>query len=217
VITFIDVTTSVIEHRAITELNDRLAHMAITDPLTGLSNRRGALASAEAEHSRARRQGLPLAFLMIDLDHFKQVNDREGHAQGDILLQTLSKAMLAVTRTEDSLGRVGGEEFLMVLTETDCVGARAAGERVRNALEVAGQEAGVTGSIGVSCLAPGDSLDDLYRRADEAMYAAKKRGRNQISTPCPVDLTPHGRPPCSPGGVRSKDPDPDPHSDFGML
>lgn len=194
IVTMLDVTQWVMDRKAAEELNARLTELTVTDSLTGLANRRGILAMADTEYARAKRRGQPLAFLMIDLDHFKRVNDTGGHAWGDDVLKRVSNAMLTGIRTDDALGRSGGEEFLAILPQTDCSGAQITAERVRAACEAAGADIGVTASIGVSCLGSTDTVDDLYRRADEAMYAAKAAGRNQVRAACLHEPLPADRP-----------------------
>lgn len=161
-----------------------MERLASIDSLTGVSNRRHFLLRAEEEFRRSRRHGLPLAFLMLDLDRFKDVNDRYGHAVGDEVLRAAAQRMGAVLRSEDLLGRVGGEEFAVLLLHTDPDGAMLAAERLRQGvaeLRVAAREGEVriTTSIGVAQLAAGDAtIEDTMRRADAALYAAKKAGRD---------------------------------------
>lgn len=171
-------------------LNDQLSELAITDPLTGLPNRRSILESAEEGFSLARRRGLPFAVAMIDFDHFKAVNDTLGHAEGDRLLAEGARRMLSCLRTEDVVGRYGGEEFLAAFPMTATDGAVAVAERLRRAVSevrivvpegVAFLRDSVTVSVGVASLSPDDrGLDDLLRRADRALYEAKQSGRDRV-------------------------------------
>jgi diguanylate cyclase (GGDEF)-like protein len=168
-------------------VNERLASLAVTDELTGLANRRRILEAMNEEIAFARRRDLPFSVAMADLDHFKEVNDASGHAAGDRLLVAAAAAMKDVLRTEDLLGRVGGEEFLAVLPGTDAEGARAVGERIRRAVEKAGLgPAGhlATTSVGVASIMPGltevTDAGELLRRADAALYRAKSLGRNRV-------------------------------------
>jgi len=171
-------------------LNAQLTELAITDPLTGLPNRRSILDSASEAFSLARRRRLPLALAMIDFDHFKTINDTLGHAEGDRLLVEGARRMLEVLRTEDVLGRYGGEEFLAVFPLTDADGAASVGERLRRAVlsvhlvsPVPGETTRdrVSVSVGVATLGEEDtSLDVLLRRADAALYEAKRAGRNRV-------------------------------------
>jgi diguanylate cyclase (GGDEF)-like protein len=167
-----------------------IAHMlekqAHTDPLTGLANRRHFFEVAEAELARSRRYETPLSLLMVDIDHFKEVNDAHGHRAGDRVLQQLAKTCLEVLRNVDVVGRVGGEEFAILLPETDVGGAVEVAERLRTAIEAVGipREEGVplrvTVSVGVSSLAGNANLDTLMSEADDALYDAKHRGRNRV-------------------------------------
>lgn len=171
-------------------LNAQLTELAITDPLTGLPNRRSILDSASDAFSLARRRHLPLALAMIDFDHFKAINDTLGHAEGDRLLVEGTRRMLEGLRSEDDLGRYGGEEFLAVFPMTDADGAASAGERLRRAVLAVRLSAPVPDattldrasvSVGIATLADGDtSLDVLLRRADAALYEAKQAGRNRV-------------------------------------
>lgn len=171
-------------------LNDQLSELAITDPLTGLPNRRSILESAEEGFSLSRRRGLPFSVAMIDFDHFKTINDTLGHSEGDRLLVECSRRMAAVLRTEDVVGRYGGEEFLGAFPMTGPEGAIVVAERLRRAVSEARivapegralplERASV--SIGIASISPGDrTLDDLLRRADKALYAAKQAGRDRV-------------------------------------
>jgi diguanylate cyclase (GGDEF) domain len=171
-------------------LNAQLTELAITDPLTGLPNRRSILDSASEAFSLARRRRIPLALAMIDFDHFKAINDTLGHAEGDRLLVEGTRRMLEGLRTEDDLGRYGGEEFLAVFPLTDAEGAASVGERLRRAVFAVHLSAPVPGattrdrasvSVGVATLREEDtSLDGLLRRADAALYEAKQAGRNRV-------------------------------------
>ncbi len=175
-------------YRDITERKTRereLHRLATTDLLTGLPNRRHFLERVEQELGRFRRFGTPAALLMVDIDHFKQVNDRHGHATGDAVLRHFADIAGSGLRRIDLLGRLGGEEFAALLPGTDADGARLLAERLR--LKVAGTpcEAGetrvkVTISIGITLLHPGDTGSDLpLARADAALYRAKEAGRNR--------------------------------------
>ena len=171
-------------------LNEQLSELAITDPLTGLPNRRSILASAEEAFSLARRRGLPYSVAMIDFDHFKKINDTLGHAEGDRLLVEAARRMHDCLRTEDVVGRYGGEEFLAAFPMTGQEGAVAVGERLRRAAasvrlaippgETSAPER-ATVSVGVATLLDADEeLGDLLKRADAALYAAKQAGRNRV-------------------------------------
>lgn len=164
-----------------------LLRLATQDELTRLSNRRHFLEQARREVERSRRYGSSLSLLMVDADHFKQVNDTHGHAAGDAVLRALAETGRKLLRDADSMGRLGGEEFALLLPETDLAQAVVVAERLRKAvgeMRVAlpgGGEAQLTVSVGVAALGPGaENLDELMRRADAALYAAKDKGRNRV-------------------------------------
>lgn len=163
-----------------------LKRLATTDPLTGLGNRAHFIDSAEAELRRADRFNRDLTVLMLDIDFFKRINDRHGHAAGDEALRVFSRVLGRETRAVDLLGRVGGEEFAVVLPETGIDAGLQIAERVRAAVEQASfvfhhsEPIHFTVSIGASLLQAGDSLDSLLARADDALYRAKHAGRNRV-------------------------------------
>jgi two-component system, cell cycle response regulator len=152
---------------------ERLEALLFEDPLTGLANRRSILTALTGMVSGARRHQRPLTVAMIDIDHFKHVNDTRGHAEGDRVLAAVAHAMRHHLRAEDQLGRLGGEEFLALLPDADARAAKSAAEKLRASVE----EAGVTVSIGWAAW-DGESADDLLGRADDALYTAKERGRD---------------------------------------
>lgn len=168
------------------QAENQLRTLANTDGLTGVFNRRHFMQAAEYELERARRYNRPLSLLMIDADHFKHVNDTYGHSAGDAVLQFLTATASADLRKVDMIGRVGGEEFAILLPETSVESAAAAAERVRMAIEAAEVSAAdavvrFTVSIGVAGLGSGGrTIDDLLRSADDALYAAKESGRNRV-------------------------------------
>ena len=167
----------------------QLEQLTLTDPLTGLANRRAFTEHLAADAARARRHGRPLALAMLDIDGFKAINDRLGHAAGDRVLVELATRLGRLSRSFETVARIGGEEFAWVLPDSDLAGARAAAERARGA--VAGSPVAgvgrVTISAGVAQLRDGEDLDDLMRRADAALYAAKAAGRDRVSAaPPPV-------------------------------
>ncbi len=182
VVTFVDVTGRESRRIDAERLNVRLSAIAVTDDLTGLANRRGIVQLAEQAVSAAKRNGTSLAFLVIDLDHFKQVNDRFGHAGGDALLLTVAGQISESLRREDSVGRFGGEEFLAVLPGADLAAAEGVAERVRADVALAGEQMSVTASIGVAVYDDEESAYSLINRADAAMYRAKEAGRNRVCT-----------------------------------
>jgi len=169
------------------ESNLRLQELAATDPLTGLANRRTLMSTLEREFRRSQRNGAPLSLLMVDIDHFKQVNDRYGHQQGDEVLATMAGILRRHLRPYDLAARFGGEEFCLILPETVLDEAAKVGERIRRA--VAGQafagplvDLKLTVSLGAAVFpAPGIGSDeDLIRVADHALYKAKSSGRNRL-------------------------------------
>jgi diguanylate cyclase (GGDEF)-like protein/PAS domain S-box-containing protein len=191
--------TDVSEQKA---LEARLRELAMQDELTGLYNRRHFVELAEAEVARARRTGMPLSLAMLDIDHFKAVNDAFGHPVGDLALKELARSMRETLRTSDVSARLGGEEFVVLLTDTGLDGAVAVTERLRERVgraEVSaghGRVARFTVSGGVAELATGERLDGLLTRADEALYRAKEDGRNRTVTSLPPK--PRSKPPSEP-------------------
>lgn len=171
---------------ALQALNAQLENLALTDPLTGLLNRRAFLDLVTREIAHSHRQHRPLAILLADLDHFKSVNDRYGHPAGDSVLQQSAAITKAVIRASDTLVRYGGEEFLILAPDTDQVGALDLAERIRQALRSAALETGrgvinITASFGVTVLCDDDMHpEQLVQRADQALYAAKQQGRDRV-------------------------------------
>jgi diguanylate cyclase (GGDEF)-like protein len=167
-----------------TEYRHRTA--AMVDPLTGIANRRSFLQDGKALMKRHASDPSPAAVLLIDLDHFKSINDRFGHAIGDRVLQIFADAARAHMRTCDLIGRLGGEEFAAVLYDIGCDQALALAERIRStfaeaALEVDGRSVGATVSIGVVANQDGPlDVPKLLGQADQALYHAKERGRNRV-------------------------------------
>ena len=163
-----------------------LKRLATTDPLTGLRNRAFFMDSAAAELRRSERFSRELTMLMIDLDFFKLINDRYSHAAGDEALRVFSKVLVSETRAFDLLGRIGGEEFAVVLSETGSEAGVQIAERLRQAVEASSfvfhDSAAIrfTVSVGVAPRRVGDSLDALLARADGALYRAKHAGRNRV-------------------------------------
>jgi diguanylate cyclase (GGDEF)-like protein/PAS domain S-box-containing protein len=158
---------------------------AITDSLTGIYNRRGLFQIGEFEFARARRINRPFSAMILDIDHFKRVNDHYGHATGDQALRQLAERCRKGSRAIDLVGRYGGEEFVLLLTETHIGTARVVAERLRQSImdDPVQTEAGplrITVSIGVAEARATDSLKQLIERADKALYDAKRSGRNQV-------------------------------------
>ena len=163
---------------------DQARRLADIDPLTGLHNRRAWSERLFALDEALRREGQPLSLLFLDLDHFKELNDRLGHEAGDAALRAMALAMRAELREQDEVGRYGGEEFVVALPGSDGAHALQAAERIRARLHQRAMHdpAGAmpTVSIGVATLEPGEDLPTLIKRADGAMYAAKAAGRNRV-------------------------------------
>lgn len=178
------------EQAALKEANARLAALATIDPLTGLPNHRALLEQMDREVDRARRYGHALSVVFFDGDRFKRVNDTYGHAVGDTVLRELGQRVKSVLRGGDTLGRYGGEEFLVVLPETDIDQAKIVAERMRAAvaafpLAASQVEGGIntTISLGVATYpTDGANTNELREKADQAMYWAKRLGRNQVRT-----------------------------------
>jgi len=162
--------------------NKELEQIAIRDKLTGLYNRRKLDESFEVEVSRAERYGRPLSVIMLDIDHFKAVNDTHGHPVGDTVLVETAERLLAALRTSDIPGRWGGEEFLIICPETPLDTAVQLANRLRHNYEMkAFPEAGrLTASFGVSAHHKGLLAPDILLGADEALYRAKNGGRNRV-------------------------------------
>lgn len=154
--------------------------MAETDQLTGIANRRRVSLVLEQAIACSKETGRPLAVAIFDIDHFKQVNDRFGHHVGDKVIKRVAADAGRELRSDDTLGRFGGEEFVIVLPHASADIAMMVGERVRKAIESGGSDPSVTISIGVAELAPDENSETLLRRADEALYVAKNDGRNAL-------------------------------------
>jgi len=168
------------------EANRELTRLATTDALTETLNRRAFLERGAATFSFFRRDGKPLAVIMLDIDHFKRVNDSFGHAAGDTVLRTFAERIGPSLRSMDYFGRLGGEEFAIGLPATDQKGALLVGERLRQAVTVSAIDAqsgpiSITSSFGVAVMREEDAnFAALLNRADEALYRAKANGRNRV-------------------------------------
>lgn len=162
-------------------LNRSLETQASTDKLTGAYNRRTWDVEIRREFSKARRQGAPLCLVMMDLDLFKDVNDEYGHLRGDEVLREFAERIRGSVRESDTLYRMGGEEFAVLLPGTDIEQGRQAAEKLRLAVSAAALGGlPVTASFGVAETDGDEYPDELYRRADQALYAAKENGRNRV-------------------------------------
>jgi len=166
-------------------LMDESQRLATTDPLTGLANRRALLAALHVEIAQARRHGHPLSVCLLDVDHFKSINDGHGHAAGDQVLAAIGALLRRQLRTPDVAARWGGEEFIILLRHTDAEGGMGAAERIRSAvqalqIDAADQKILVTVSIGVAEFVVDESAEAFIECADQAMYRAKLGGRNRV-------------------------------------
>jgi diguanylate cyclase (GGDEF)-like protein len=190
--------------------NERLKHIGLTDALTGVHNRRYFEQRLREEVDRALRKGSALSCLLVDLDHFKQVNDLHGHLIGDVVLREVAEQVKDQLRLSDAMARYGGEEFAILLVQTQATTARAIAERIRERIAAQnfrlpdGAKLEVTLSIGIATLLEemrGVDVDararDLVGRADHALYTAKRSGRNRVCAAPPVT---------SPAAARSSSP-----------
>jgi diguanylate cyclase (GGDEF)-like protein len=174
------------------EANEQLQKWALTDPLTGVLNRRALFDVLRREMERHRRHGHQLAVIMFDIDHFKAVNDTYGHAVGDSVLQHVAQVAAKEIRGTDTLARYGGEEFVLIAPETDKLQAVQLSNRVREALRVGALpmnqgELRITASFGVALMRAQDAApEEVLQRADEALYAAKAAGRDRVMAEGPL-------------------------------
>lgn len=182
-------------HFALAQLRPQLSavqRLALTDPLTDVANRRRAEELLSLELARADRHGHPLALMLFDLDHFKRVNDVNGHAVGDALLRAVARIVGGQLRATDHLARWGGEEFLVIAPELGGARAVQVAERMRKliaSLSIPGNRSiSPTASFGIAFHRPGDTPHALVQRADEALYAAKRNGRNRVEQETPQTM-----------------------------
>jgi diguanylate cyclase (GGDEF)-like protein len=187
VVILLDATDTAIAQGMLQDAMAKLADSSSRDGLTGVHNRRYLENHLASEYDRARRYGTHFSVAMFDLDHFKHVNDTYGHLGGDAVLVDVSRRVVELLRSSDMCGRYGGEEFAVVLPETNLEGARQFGERLRTFIaqvpvDFDGQEIPVTCSIGVTQFDPGmGSYHMLIHQADLALYASKTGGRNRVT------------------------------------
>jgi len=169
--------------RIITRQQQELHAQATTDPLTGLPNRNTLTATLQLAIEQRRRTGTPMTLLTIDLDHFKEINDTLGHEAGDILLTNLGELFKRRIRLADRAFRLGGEEFLVLLYNTDAEGGRRAAEDLRAAIGAIQVLPGrrITASVGAATLHDDEDADSWMRRSDDAMYLAKAAGRDRVT------------------------------------
>jgi diguanylate cyclase (GGDEF)-like protein len=163
------------------------AEQAMLDPLTGVANRRGFERALEVELERSTRRGHPCALVIVDLDDFKLVNDRHGHGVGDDVLVMLAERLRESVRSADTVARLGGEEFVLLLPETSLAGALAVAERARSGLAAdglrlrSGEQLTVTASFGAADFPASPDRASLMRDADQALYTAKRLGKNRVA------------------------------------
>ncbi|OGT22207.1 MAG: hypothetical protein A2342_09435 [Gallionellales bacterium RIFOXYB12_FULL_54_9] len=169
----------------LTSANQHLQQLALTDSLTGLPNRRAAMERLEQEWSMTKRSHRPMACMMVDIDHFKQVNDRFGHPVGDLALKSVALSLRQTARAQDIVCRMGGEEFLVICPDTDIKAATLYAERLRQQVETTeftpiDAPLKLTISIGVGTASSEIiTLNELLIRIDKCLYAAKQGGRNR--------------------------------------
>lgn len=176
---------------------EEMEYQSITDCLTGIKTRRYFLESIQAEWSRASRSGRAFSLMLIDLDKFKQVNDGQGHLEGDMVLAKVGMILEQKCRQSNVVARYGGDEFVVLLPETTIDQAESLGERLRNwlATDPLLSERHVTGSFGVASFPlHGSTVEEIIRQADQAMYASKSSGGNRVSTPVMQDEAAEARP-----------------------
>jgi diguanylate cyclase (GGDEF)-like protein len=182
-----DVTDVATNRHQIQAANAQLQLLSSTDRLTGLYNRGHWEASLKAAYARHQRYGNALSLVMLDIDHFKRVNDTYGHQAGDKVIEQVARLLHEHVRESDVVGRYGGEEFGVVLSDTDSAGGQIFAERLRKAVEASlvqynGQDIRFTVSLGVADLSqPANDHAELIARADQALYTSKKTGRNRVT------------------------------------
>lgn len=207
----------------IAALMDEHKRLAMFDPLTGLMNRRSFVERLKVELARASRYGFAFSLILLDIDHFKTINDTYGHSAGDQVLAAMGELLREGLRTCDLSGRWGGEEFVLALPNTDAEGAETPAERIRRQIEDfhpvhQSTSISVTASLGLTEYIPGEPLERLVDRADRAMYEAKARGRNRVvAVRCAPTSTSQAAPPASGGGELDVSTSAHPLSHTGQL
>ncbi|MEJ6006155.1 GGDEF domain-containing protein [Paucibacter sp. AS339] len=179
-----DITALRADERTLRQERDKALRAAQTDPLTGISNRRHVMQQLEQHVAALSLSAMPLALAVLDLDHFKAINDRLGHDAGDAVIRDFSRLLQQSSRRGDGCGRVGGEEFMLVMSDVDQAQAQAILQRLQTLVSQSRPlpehpEQGYTYSAGLAMARPGESLAQLCKRADLALYQAKDEGRNR--------------------------------------
>lgn len=179
-----DVTALKVNESTLRQARDEAVRLSITDPLTGLHNRRHVFERLDELHTHARQLRYPLSLAVIDLDHFKQVNDNHGHATGDQVLVHFARQLRQALRPQDLAGRIGGEEFLLALPNTEPQGVHQVLHRLRAKLATSAPVAALpqlrtSFSSGIAHALPDDTVQSLWTRADRTLYRAKSAGRGQ--------------------------------------
>jgi diguanylate cyclase (GGDEF)-like protein len=165
----------------VAELNQQLEKLATTDSLTSLLNRRAFEHSLSLELAIVERRSTPLSLVIIDIDHFKRINDNYGHAGGDKVLQIIATSLTSIARNIDVVARIGGEEFAVILPNTDAASSLGVAERMRTAVANADwPDTPLTISLGTATLLNSENASSLFARADKALYSAKQNGRNRV-------------------------------------
>ncbi|MEO3878522.1 GGDEF domain-containing protein [Rheinheimera fenheensis] len=180
-----DITKQKIVEQHLNEHSRKLANLALTDELTQIANRRSFVASVQAEITRCSRLHCGMAFFLLDIDHFKSINDSYGHQAGDEVLRQIARLVKSTLREYDIFGRIGGEEFGIFLSETTRDTALEVAERLRQqvaeeTLFIDGHTLGITISVGIALAKDKTSFEQLYADADAALYQAKRSGRNRV-------------------------------------
>ncbi len=176
-----DITEQKVHEQTLTQKNELLEIQAATDTLTGIGNRRAIMDALEGNYNQALIDHSSLSIALCDIDHFKKINDNFGHQCGDIILKKVATTISESIREIDSVGRYGGEEFLVLLPDTDLPGAKAIVERIRKKVECLdfSEPVHVTISGGIAVLGE-ETLVELIKKADQKLYEAKNNGRNRI-------------------------------------
>ena len=184
-----DLIVSRFKHENQAQEIDRTRREARTDALCSVGNRKAVDENLQFRISRYDNKGMSFGLMLIDIDHFKRINDTFGHKAGDEVLTNIALALQECIRPKDFVGRLGGDEFVLILEELTEETAESVGKRIRAAIELydfsinsLGQSTVVTMSMGLSVVAPGDTVASLYERADRALYKSKQLGRNRLST-----------------------------------